>query len=196
LPASRPRIASASPATGPFSALGLRFRPVATPASVRAGGAIQKPARGVPTVSEEAATLAPTTHLADLIPSLCALGVLWIAAFARPAVQARTASSAPAEVDFNFDPPTLATPVGATVTRIHREDEPHTVAFARGAFTSPALDTDESFSFRFDAPKVPTEEVRRLLGLRSVTYTAGSPSPSWIRRSARSGRNLVWKVLA
>ena len=52
--------------------------------------------------------------------------------------------------NFTFDPPSLTVPVGATVTWVNGDDELHTVT--SGAFTSPALDTDESFSFRFDAP--------------------------------------------
>ncbi|HME73911.1 MAG TPA: cupredoxin family copper-binding protein [Myxococcota bacterium] len=83
------------------------------------------------------------------------LGLLLVAAFAGAALPARAASTAPAEVhisNFTFDPPTLAVPVGATVTWVNQDDEPHTVTSAGGGFTSPALDTDESFSFRFDAP--------------------------------------------
>ena len=51
-----------------------------------------------------------------------------------------------------FDPPTLVVPPGATVTWVNQDDEPHTVVSATGAFTSQALDTDDSFSFQFDAP--------------------------------------------
>jgi plastocyanin len=101
--------------------------------------------------------LTRTTRLAGfrLIPHLCALGVLWIAVFPGPALRARAASTAPAEVhisNFTFDPPRLTVPVGATVTWINRDDELHTVTSAGGAFTSPALDTDDSFSFHFDKP--------------------------------------------
>jgi plastocyanin len=101
--------------------------------------------------------LAHTTRLADvrLIPHLCALGFLLIAALAGAAVQTRAASTAPAEVhisNFKFDPPRLTVAVGATVTWINQDDELHTVTSAGGAFTSPALDTDDSFSFHFDKP--------------------------------------------
>ncbi len=83
------------------------------------------------------------------------LGLVWIAAFSPAAVPARAASTAPAEVhisNFTFDPPTLTVPKGATVTWINQDDELHTVTSAAGGFTSKTLDTDESFSFRFDAP--------------------------------------------
>ena len=98
-----------------------------------------------------------TPRLADfrLIPRLCALGVLLLAVFAGPAGGARAASTAPAEVhisNFTFDPPSLTVPVGATVTWVNKDDEIHTVTSAAGAFTSQALDADDSFSFRFDKP--------------------------------------------
>jgi plastocyanin len=99
--------------------------------------------------------LADTTGLVDfrLIPRLCALGVLWIAVFTGPAVQAGSASTARAEVhvsNFTFDPPTLAVPVGGTLTWIHRDDERPTVTAAGGAFP-PSTPTRRS-PFRFDAP--------------------------------------------
>jgi plastocyanin len=41
---------------------------------------------------------------------------------------------------------------GATVTWTNKDDEPHTVVSDTAPFRSGALDTDESFSFRFDEP--------------------------------------------
>ena len=41
---------------------------------------------------------------------------------------------------------------GSTVTWTNKDDEPHTVASEGGLFRSAALDTNESFSFRFDKP--------------------------------------------
>jgi len=38
--------------------------------------------------------------------------------------------------------------VGATVTWVNEDDEPHTVT-ATGVFASPGLDYDETFSFKF-----------------------------------------------
>jgi len=80
---------------------------------------------------------------------------LVLAALVGVSVLARAAAmpSAPAQVsisNFAFDPHSLSVPVGSTVVWINRDDEPHTVTSA--AFTSQALDTDESFSFRFDSP--------------------------------------------
>ena len=54
--------------------------------------------------------------------------------------------------NFAFDPPTLMVRPGATVIWVNKDDEIHTVTSADGKFSSPALDTDESFSFHFDAP--------------------------------------------
>jgi len=53
--------------------------------------------------------------------------------------------------NFRFDPPVRAVAVGTTVTWTNRDDVPHTVASAEGAFRSPALDTGERFAHRFDA---------------------------------------------
>jgi hypothetical protein len=41
---------------------------------------------------------------------------------------------------------------GATVTWANMDDEPHTVVSDTGLFRSGALDTKESFSFKFDKP--------------------------------------------
>src|SRR5215470_15647165 len=54
--------------------------------------------------------------------------------------------------DFRFDPPTLSVPVGATVTWVNHDEEVHTVTSAEGLFTSPGLDGDQRFSYRFEKP--------------------------------------------
>jgi plastocyanin len=54
--------------------------------------------------------------------------------------------------DFMFAPTALTVGVGATVTWTNKDDEPHTVVSDGGLFRSGALDTGESFSFRFDRP--------------------------------------------
>jgi amicyanin len=69
----------------------------------------------------------------------------------------RPETAGPARVaidNFTFDPPELTVPVGATVTWVNRDDVPHTAtSTARPrAFDSGALDTDDTFSFRFTAP--------------------------------------------
>jgi plastocyanin len=54
--------------------------------------------------------------------------------------------------DFMFQPSTLTVKVGATVTWVNQDDEPHTIKSDTGLFKSGALDTHESFSFKFDKP--------------------------------------------
>ena|SRR5437868_11970694 len=54
--------------------------------------------------------------------------------------------------DFMFVPTSLAVKVGSTVTWANMDDEPHTVVSDTGLFRSGAMDTNESFSFKFDKP--------------------------------------------
>ena len=70
------------------------------------------------------------------------------------------ASSAAAAADtvvtiknFDFAMNVEVTP-GSTVTWKNLDGEPHTVASIDGAFRSPALDQNDSFSFKFDHPGV------------------------------------------
>ena len=62
---------------------------------------------------------------------------------------------APNEVaidNFSFLPQTLTVPVGTTVTWINHDDIPHTVlSVDKTTIVSPALDTDEKFSYTFTA---------------------------------------------
>lgn len=53
---------------------------------------------------------------------------------------------------FMFEPRTLTARVGATITWINQDEEPHTVRSDAGLFASSALDTGERFRFRFDQP--------------------------------------------
>jgi len=54
--------------------------------------------------------------------------------------------------DFMFAPASLTVRAGSTVTWTNSDDEPHSVVGEAGLFRSGALDTGESFSFRFDRP--------------------------------------------
>ena len=51
--------------------------------------------------------------------------------------------------NFDFQPMAIIVPVGATVTWKNLDGEPHTITSTDGAFRSPALDEDDSFSFKF-----------------------------------------------
>ena len=53
---------------------------------------------------------------------------------------------------FMFNPVTITVPAGSQVTWVNLDDEPHTVASDTGLFRSGGLDTNESFSFKFDKP--------------------------------------------
>jgi plastocyanin len=54
--------------------------------------------------------------------------------------------------DFMFMPNTLSVKAGSTVTWANMDDEPHAVVSNTGLFRSGAMDTNESFSFKFDTP--------------------------------------------
>ncbi len=54
--------------------------------------------------------------------------------------------------DFMFSPTTSTVRAGSTVTWTNLDDEPHTVQSATGLFKSGAMDTNETFSFKFDKP--------------------------------------------
>ena len=76
---------------------------------------------------------------------------------APPPTTAPTTQPAAAEVrvlidNFSFSPPAVTVPVGAAVIWTNRDDVPHTVTSTSHAFGSPALDTDDTFSMRFDRP--------------------------------------------
>jgi len=55
--------------------------------------------------------------------------------------------------NFSFAPATLTVPAGTKVTWVNHDDIPHTVVSEdKATFKSPALDTDEKFSFTFVKP--------------------------------------------
>jgi plastocyanin len=51
-----------------------------------------------------------------------------------------------------FAPTSMTVKAGTTVTWTNMDEEPHTVVSTEGLFRSGALDTRESFSFRFEKP--------------------------------------------
>ena len=85
-----------------------------------------------------------------LASRLLGLAVLGFAAGWLP-VSAWTAEEAKSLIkDFSFAPLTIN--AGTTVTWVNADDEPHTVASDTGLFRSGGLDTNESFSYKFDKP--------------------------------------------
>jgi plastocyanin len=54
--------------------------------------------------------------------------------------------------DFMFTPMAATIKAGTTVTWTNKDDEPHTVTSDTSLFRSGALDTGETFTFKFDHP--------------------------------------------
>jgi len=69
--------------------------------------------------------------------------------------QVATAQASAVAIDnFAFAPALMIVAPGTKVTWTNKDEEPHTVTSADGGLTfkSPALDTDDKFSFTFDKP--------------------------------------------
>jgi 3',5'-cyclic-AMP phosphodiesterase len=54
--------------------------------------------------------------------------------------------------NFSFAPAAASVPVGGSVRWTNRDDVPHVIMSSDKKFKSPVLDTDQQFSFTFDAP--------------------------------------------
>ncbi len=54
--------------------------------------------------------------------------------------------------DFMYAPMSITVKAGTKVTWLNMDDEPHTVVSDTGLFRSGGLDTNETFSYRFDKP--------------------------------------------
>jgi plastocyanin len=54
--------------------------------------------------------------------------------------------------NFSFSPAAATVPAGSLVTWTNRDDIPHNIVSTEKRFASPALDTDQQFSYRFAAP--------------------------------------------
>jgi amicyanin len=94
-------------------------------------------------------SFATTTRGLGRAPAGC--GALIAAALLTFACLAR-ATDADVTIDnFTFSPQTLTIKAGTKVTWVNRDDIPHTVASTTKAFKSPALDTDDTYSFTFTA---------------------------------------------
>jgi plastocyanin len=80
-----------------------------------------------------------------------AAAVLWLIAAGD---SARAGAADPAKIvikNFTFVPMSLTVQAGSTVTWANMDDEPHTVVSDTGLFRSGAIDTSESFSFKFES---------------------------------------------
>jgi plastocyanin len=84
--------------------------------------------------------------------ALAGATALWLT-LAGPASQAAdTPANTIVVKSFMFSPTTIKVKAGTQVTWTNKDEEPHTVSNDEGMFRSAALDTDESFSFKFDKP--------------------------------------------
>jgi plastocyanin len=54
--------------------------------------------------------------------------------------------------NFMFSPVSITVKAGSTITWTNKDEEPHTSVSIEGLFRSGALDTNDSFSFKFDKP--------------------------------------------
>jgi plastocyanin len=54
--------------------------------------------------------------------------------------------------DFMFRPMNVTIKAGAILTWVNRDEEPHTVTSETGLFRSGAMDTNDTFVFKFDKP--------------------------------------------
>ena len=54
--------------------------------------------------------------------------------------------------NFMFSPVSMKVKAGTQITWTNKDEEPHTVSSNDGVFRSFALDTNDSFSFKFDKP--------------------------------------------
>jgi plastocyanin len=75
-----------------------------------------------------------------------------VAAFGASAMAAEQAATRIEVKNFMFMPTTLTVSAGDKVTWVNKDEEPHSVVSDTGVFRSGAMDTDGSFSFKFDQP--------------------------------------------
>src|ERR1700741_4104070 len=86
--------------------------------------------------------------------SSAVLGAVVGSVLAASGVSPRADGPSTVSIDnFSFAPKELTVKAGTTVTWTNRDDIPHGIASSNNAFKrSPALDTDESYSFTFTTP--------------------------------------------
>lgn len=84
----------------------------------------------------------------------CAVAVGWMLFVTLATTASDRAAANEVTIDnFSFRPQTLTVAAGTKVTWVNRDDVPHTVVSTdKKTIVSPALDTDEKFSYTFAAP--------------------------------------------
>jgi plastocyanin len=80
------------------------------------------------------------------------VSALWLVAASSASSAAPPESPQIVIKDFMFMPNSLTVKAGSTATWVNNDDEPHSVVSDTGSFRSGAVDTNETFSFKFDKP--------------------------------------------
>ena len=80
------------------------------------------------------------------------VAALWAIALCNPSAAETPDPGRIVVKDFMFMPNSLTIKAGSTVTWVNKDDEPHNVVSDTGLFRSGAVDTNETYSFKFDKP--------------------------------------------
>jgi plastocyanin len=97
-------------------------------------------------------TTAPMRVKARMFLTAVGVAMLWGSEGGVSSVAEIPNPSAITVKNFMFSPTPLTVKAGTTVTWTNMDDEPHTVVSDTGVFKSGGMDTNESFSFKFDKP--------------------------------------------
>ena len=84
--------------------------------------------------------------------TVISVATLWLAGACG---QSSAETPGPAKImikDFTFVPMSMTVNAGSTVTWTNMDDEAHNLVSDTGLFRSGAMDTNETFSFKFDKP--------------------------------------------
>jgi plastocyanin len=84
--------------------------------------------------------------------TLGSVTVLWLVAAISPSSAVPPDSTQIVIKDFAFTPNSLTVKAASTVTWVNKDDEPHSMVSDTGLFRSGAVDTNETYSFKFDKP--------------------------------------------
>lgn len=84
--------------------------------------------------------------------AVVAVTLLWGGAICMPSAAQTPDQNQIVIQEFMFTPNPLTVKAGATVTWVNMDDEPHSVVSNTAMYRSGALDTKESFSFKFAQP--------------------------------------------
>jgi plastocyanin len=94
------------------------------------------------------------TNYSRYVKLFAALGVVTLS-FLSTSLPAHADTPVDARVeikDFMFHPTNVKLKVGAMLTWVNKDEEPHTVTSETGLFRSGAMDTNDTFVFKFDKP--------------------------------------------